>query len=75
MTLKSLTEEAVTLPPVDRALLIDALWESLATPEEQAREAAWAAESESRVDAVDRGDLPTVDAPAALRQLRASLGR
>ena len=36
-------------------------------------EAKWAAESEERIDAVDRGELPTVDGPSALEDLRASL--
>ena len=32
-------------------------------------EAKWAAESEERIDAVDRGELQTVDGPSALREL------
>jgi hypothetical protein len=36
-------------------------------------EADWAAESELRIDAVDRGELPTVDGPTALRELRSCL--
>jgi hypothetical protein len=36
-------------------------------------EAKWAAESEERSDAVDRGELQTVDGPSALADLRASL--
>ena len=34
-------------------------------------EAKWAIESEERIDAVERGDLKTVDGPSALRNLRA----
>jgi hypothetical protein len=33
-------------------------------------EAKWAAESEERIDAVDRGELQTIDGPSALRDLR-----
>jgi RimJ/RimL family protein N-acetyltransferase len=36
-------------------------------------EAKWAAESENRIDAYERGELPAVDRAAALRQLRSSL--
>jgi len=36
-------------------------------------EAKWAAESEERIDAVERGDLETIDGPSALRDLRSSL--
>jgi hypothetical protein len=38
-------------------------------------EAKWAAESEERIDAVDRGELETVDGPSALRELRLSLSK
>jgi hypothetical protein len=36
-------------------------------------EAKWAAESEERIDAVDRGELQTVDGPLTLQHLRALL--
>jgi len=36
-------------------------------------ESNWAAESEERIDAVDRGELPTIDGPTALRDLRSFL--
>lgn len=36
-------------------------------------EAKWAAESEERIDAVDRGELQTIDGPSALRDLHSSL--
>jgi hypothetical protein len=36
-------------------------------------EAKWAAESEERIDAVERGELQTVDGPSALRELRSAL--
>ena len=36
-------------------------------------EAKWAAESEERIDAVELGELQTVNGPSALRELRSSL--
>ena len=54
-------------------MLIDILWESLDEERVREIEAKWAAESEDRIDAVDRGELPTVDGPTALRELRSSL--
>jgi Putative addiction module component len=36
-------------------------------------EAHWASESEERIDAVDRGELQTIDGPSVLRDLRSSL--
>lgn len=49
--------------------------ESASDDEERIKdiEAKWAAESEERIDAVDRGELQTIDGPSALRALHSSL--
>ena len=73
MSLTSIQEEIVRLSSAERAMLIDILWESLDEERVREIEAKWAAESEERVDAVDRGELQTVDGPSALRDLRSSL--
>jgi len=54
-------------------MLIDLLWESLDEKRVKEIEAKWAAESEDRIDAYERGELPAVDGPTALRDLRSSL--
>ena len=54
-------------------MLIDLLWESLDEERIKEIEARWAAESENRLDAFERGELTAVDGPAALRDLRLSL--
>ena len=58
------------LPVRDRALLADALLESL--DDEAARDVqrSWAAEAEDRIEAYRRGDLSAVDGPSSLRELR-----
>ena len=73
MSLSSIQQEIVRLSSTERAMLIDIHWESL--DEERIRdiEAKWAAESEERIDAVDRGELQTVDGPSALQELRSAL--
>jgi len=73
MSLASIQEEISRLNSTERAMLIDILWESLDETRVKEIEAKWAAESEERIDAVDRGELPTVDGPSALRNLRSSL--
>ena len=73
MSLTSIQEEISRLSSVERAKLIDILWESLDEARVKEIEAKWAAESEERIDAVDRGDLQTIDGPSALRDLRDSL--
>ena len=54
-------------------MLIDILWGSLDEAHIKKIEAKWTAESEERIDAVDRGELQTIDGPSALRDLRSSL--
>jgi len=49
------------------------LWESLASPEVTSREAAWAEESERRIDAFETGKLKTRDAGAVFCDLRKGL--
>ena len=73
MSLTSIQEELVRLSSPERAMLIDFLWESLDEERITEIETKWAAESEERIDAVDRGELQTIDGPSALRELRSSL--
>ena len=73
MSLASIQKEIVQLNPKERAVLIDLLWESLDEAGAAERESKWASESEDRIDAFERGELPAVDGPAALRDLRSSL--
>ena len=69
MSVAALQDELLNLPANERARLIDVLWNSLSEPEVQAREAAWAAESERRVEAYERGDLQARDAEAVFSDL------
>ena len=73
MSLSSIQKEIHQLSPKERAMLIDLLWESLDEKRVKEIEAKWAAESEDRIDAYERGELPAVDGPTALRDLRSSL--
>jgi putative addiction module component (TIGR02574 family) len=73
MSFASIQDEITRLSSTERAKLIDILWESLDEARVKEIEGRWAAESEERIDAFDRGELQTVDGPAALRELRSSL--
>ena len=53
--------------------LIDVLWDSLVSPEAASREAAWAVESERRIDAFEAGKLTARDAGGVFSDLRESL--
>jgi putative addiction module component (TIGR02574 family) len=73
MSLASIQNEIEKLNPAERAALIDVLWESLDEDRIKEIEAKWAAESEDRIDAFERGDLDAVDGPTAIGELRNSL--
>ncbi|HEV7680730.1 MAG TPA: addiction module protein [Pyrinomonadaceae bacterium] len=73
MSLTSIQNEICKLDPVERASLIDLLWDSLDEAGIKEIEANWSAESEDRIDAFERGELPAVDGPSALEELRSSL--
>jgi putative addiction module component (TIGR02574 family) len=73
MSVAAIRDEALSLPAHERAKLIDALWDSLSAKETQARESAWAAESERRIDAYDAGTLKARDAESVFAELREDL--
>jgi putative addiction module component (TIGR02574 family) len=67
---------ALELPLTDRAALIDRLFDSIDSEVDRIGiQKKWIAESEARIEAFDRGELKAVDGPAALVELRRSIGR
>lgn len=70
----SLLEEAKKLSPLDRAALIDALYD-LNAPRDPEWEAAWIAECEDRLAALDRGEMQTYDFDEVMAEARARLKR
>ena len=73
MSLATIQSEIEKLEPAERASLIDLLWDSLDDDSVQEIEAKWAGESEDRINAFESGELPAVDGPSALEELRSSL--
>ena len=56
--------EALGLPPIERAELVEGILSSFDFPSRAACDAAWAQEAEERIDAYDRGDIAAT--PAAM---------
>ena len=73
MSFATIKDEIPQLSSTERARLIDLLWESLDEARVKEIEGKWATESEARIDAVERGELETVDGPSAIQELRSSL--
>jgi putative addiction module component (TIGR02574 family) len=70
-----LKEEALKLAPLERAHLIDALWQSLDTPDQSSVDRAWVAESLDRLRAFRDGQLPAVDGEQTLADIKRELRR
>jgi putative addiction module component (TIGR02574 family) len=67
--IEQVTNQALSLPPIERTKLIDRLYESLRSDEERAVERAWAEESERRINAYGRGDTGSVSYQDMKREL------
>ncbi len=73
MSVGTIREKVLSLSAEERAKLIDALWDSLSSPEAKAREAAWAEESERRIDAFEAGRIQAREAQSVFSDLRKTL--
>ena len=73
MSVTAIQTEVLNLSAKDRVRLLDLIWQSLSEPELQAREAAWAAESEHRIDAYDHGKLKARAAGEVFADLKKNL--
>jgi len=62
-------KEAITLPPSERALLIDELLNSLDEKDNEI-DRLWAKEAESRIDAYDSGKLRSVSIDKILEKYK-----
>ncbi len=55
-----LLSEALKLPPVERAELIESLLTSFEFKHQQEIDALWAQEAEERIDAFERGEMNSI---------------
>ena len=62
--IKKILAEALTLPPIERAALVEELPASFDFPAREAVDALWAKEVEDRIDAYERGEMGYVPADA-----------
>ena len=63
-----LLEEALALPPEERAELADRLLSSLDPPSQRRIDELWAEEVEARLDAYDRGEMEAIPAEKAIAE-------
>ena len=71
-TRDEIAQQALALPPDDRAYVADILEQSLTSEEFATTEIAhaWAAEITRRVESYDRGEIQALDATASIERIR-----
>ena len=62
--------EALSLPPMERAELVERLFASFDFPARPAIDAAWSAEAEDRLRAYERGDMNPMPADTVFRRIQ-----
>jgi putative addiction module component (TIGR02574 family) len=70
---ENILAEALELPPVERAELVESLLSSFEFKSRKAIDAEWAQEAEDRIDAFDRGAMaaiPVEDVFAEIEKVR-----
>jgi hypothetical protein len=70
---KTLTQEALQLNVVEKVYLIDILWRSLDSTDQEDTDRAWLDESQSRLTAYQTGQLLAIDGREVLSRIQASL--
>ena len=55
-------QEALSLPPTERAALVERLIASLDAPVREHIDGLWGQEAEDRIEAFERGEIPTIAA-------------
>jgi len=66
---QQLLREALRLTPVEKAVLIEELFQSFDPSGDRRVDAAWTGEVESRIDAYEAGKIPADSAEAVLARI------
>jgi putative addiction module component (TIGR02574 family) len=66
---QQILDEALGLPPVDRAELVEQILASFEFPARQDIDAAWAQEVEDRIDAYERGEIGSSPASEVFKEI------
>jgi len=66
---KKILAEALALPPIERASLVEELLSSFDFPSRQEVDTLWAREAEDRIDAYQRGEIHSIPADDAFARI------
>jgi len=67
---EQILKQALTLPPQERAELVEQLLATFQTPRDPQIDELWAREAEDRLDAYDRGELKAVSAEEVFNKIK-----
>jgi len=73
--ISKLTDQALSLPTIDRVHLADRLLGSLNSPSSEELNVLWAEEAERRVDEIDSGTVQTIPGEKVLADIRKRLAK
>ena len=66
---EQILQQALALPPEERAELLEQLLAAFQGPTDPALDELWAAEAHDRLDAYDRGELEAIDVEEVLEEI------
>lgn len=66
---KQILTEALKLPPMERAELVENLLSSFEFPSRKTIDDLWAQEAENRIDAYERGEITTISAKEVFEKI------
>ncbi len=66
---EQILREALDLPPIDRAELVEQILASFEFPARTDIDSAWGQEAEGRLDAFERGDIRSTPASDVFREI------
>ena len=69
-TTQKVLKQALKLPPIDRALLVEHLLSSFELPERENMDKLWAKEAEDRIDAYDKGLISSTPAKEIFNKIK-----
>ncbi len=73
--ISKLTEQALSLPTIERIHLADRLLESLNSPSNEKINKLWAKEAERRIDALDSGKVQAIPGEKVFADIRKRLAK
>lgn len=66
---KQILADALTLPPIERAEMVEELLSSFEFPSRKTIDELWAQEAESRIDAYERGEITAIPAKKVFEKI------